>query len=244
MLNTGIQSLPSQKEIQVVFEDEYCVIVSKPSNLIVHHSHFARNIDEVSLVDLMRSQLEIETLSPVHRLDRKTSGLILFAKSNTSVARFQSALSDDSESQKIYWALMRGYLPENGSIETPVKNENNVYKDAKTTFRTLIHLEREFEIPPYEKQRYSVVELKAITGRYHQLRQHANKIAHPIINDPKHGNRHHNHFFSEKLRVTELFLHAKQLVFIHPYTQNQIKVEAPLPLFWITFLGNDLNKFV
>jgi tRNA pseudouridine65 synthase len=72
----------------------------------------------------------------------------------------------------------------------------------------------------------------------HQLRIHANKIAHPIINDPKYGNRHHNHYFQEELGIPYLFLHANNLVFDHPITGNSIAIEAPLPDFWITFLNH------
>lgn len=221
-------------ELQIVYEDNHCFVVNKPSNLLVHHSHFARNIEETSLVDLVRLQLEMPEASPVHRLDRKTSGLLLFVKQVEFAPAF-NALFDEQQIQKTYWALMRGHLPENGSVESPVKNERGNYREALTHYRCLKQVERDFDIPPYPQQRYSLVELEPKTGRYHQLRIHANKIGHPIINDPKHGNRHHNHYFEEVLGISELFLHARKLTFTHPYTEERCALEAELPAFWTDF---------
>lgn len=226
-------------KLEILYEDDYCLVVNKPSDLIIHHSSFARNIVEISLVDLLRIQTVNPELSPAHRLDRKTSGLVLFVKAKEQVARFQEVLTQE-ESKKIYWALVRGHLPEKGFIDSPVKNERGTYKEAFTAYKCLLQLERDFTIPPYPQQRYSLAEFSPKTGRYHQLRQHANKIAHPIINDPKHGNRHHNHYFGEVLGISHLFLHARTLNFEHPFLGKQISVSAPLPNFWQEFLGNEL----
>lgn len=217
-------------EIPVLFEDEYCFVVNKPNNLLVHHSHYARNIEEQSLVELLRQQ-GFETPIPVHRLDRKTSGLILFVKENGVVQPFQQ-LFDENLIQKTYWALVRGFINENGTIDSPVKNERGNYKEALTEYKRIESFERDFDIQPYPSQRYSLVEFKPKTGRYHQLRIHANKIAHPIINDPKYGNRHHNHYFQQVLGIEELFLHAKELEFNHPFTKERLCLSANLPDFW------------
>ncbi|WP_341901844.1 RluA family pseudouridine synthase [Fluviicola taffensis] len=220
-------------QVKVVFEDEHCLVVSKPNNLIVHHSYYARNIEEASLTDLIREQ-GWEEACPVHRLDRKTSGLILFAKKAEWVADFQQ-LFESGTIEKRYLALLRGHLEEEGVIDSPVKNDRGNYKEAKTIFRCLKQFERDYHIPPYEKQRYSLVEMTPITGRMHQLRIHANKIAHPIINDPKYGNRHHNHYFQNELGIEELFLHAHSLKFKQPVTNQLIELEEPLPDFWNKF---------
>lgn len=221
--------------VAVVFEDEYCLVVFKPSNLIVHHSYYARNIEETSLTDLIREQGWLEAC-PVHRLDRKTSGLILFSKKAEWVADFQK-LFENGEIEKKYLALLRGHLEAQGSIDSPVKNDRGNYKEALTKFTCLEHFERQYIISPYENQRYSLVEFVPITGRMHQLRIHANKIAHPIINDPKYGNRHHNHYFQETLGIHELFLHAHSLKFKQPFTGELIELQEPLPDFWNRFLS-------
>lgn len=225
----------SQLPVKIVYEDEQCLVVSKPNNLIVHHSYYARNIDETALTDLIREQGWQEAC-PVHRLDRKTSGLLLFAKKAEWVVDFQR-LFETGAIEKKYLALLRGHLEESGEIDSPVKNDRGNYKEAKTRFKCLKHFERDYVIPPYEKQRYSLVEMIPVTGRMHQLRIHANKIAHPIINDPKYGNRHHNHYFQNELGIDELFLHAHSLSFKHPFTNELIHLEAPLPAFWEIFLA-------
>ncbi len=218
-----------------MFEDEQCLVVNKPANLIVHHSYYARNIEETSLTDLVRAQ-GWEHASPVHRLDRKTSGLLLFAKEAKWVSEFQNLFEKD-EIEKKYLALLRGFVDAEGIIDSPVKNDRGNYKEAKTLFKCLEQFERDYIIPPYEKQRYSLVEMIPVTGRMHQLRIHANKMAHPIINDPKYGNRHHNHYFQQELGVHELFLHAYSLKFKQPFSGEMIALQADLPDFWSFFLN-------
>lgn len=219
----------------MVYEDNFCIVVNKPNNVVVHHSKYAGHLDELSLVELLRLE-GYESPIPVHRLDRKTSGLILFVKKATNTRRFQQ-LFDDQLIRKEYRALLRGHLPADGIIDTPVKNERGNYKEALTKYRCLEHLIRNYNIPPYEQQRYSLVVFVPKTGRMHQLRIHANKIAHPIINDPKYGNRHHNHYFQEVLGIPFLFLHAQKLAFKHPFTDDLVTIEAPLPDFWNEFLN-------
>jgi tRNA pseudouridine65 synthase len=219
---------------KIVYQDDYCLVVSKPSNQIIHHSYFARNIDELSLVDELR-QNGFPNASPVHRLDRKTSGLILFATESNYVIDFQ-ALFDSDSIQKTYIALVRGWPSEQGIINSPVKNERGNYKEALTSYKLLKKVERAFDIPPYPSQRYSLIEFEPKTGRYHQLRIHANKIGHPIINDPKHGNRHHNHYFQEKLSLHDLYLHANKLCFTHPFSNKKVSLSLPLPAHFETFL--------
>ena len=219
----------------MVYEDDFCFVVNKPNNVVVHHSKYAGQLDEMSLVELLRLE-GYETPIPVHRLDRKTSGLILFVKDATNARKFQQ-LFDGQLIQKEYRALLRGHLPVAGIIDTPVKNERGNHKEALTEFCCLEHFIRDYSIPPYEQQRYSLVEFVPKTGRMHQLRIHANKIAHPIINDPKYGNRHHNHYFQEVLGIPFLFLHAQKLAFKHPFTSDLVTIEAPLPDFWQEFLN-------
>jgi tRNA pseudouridine65 synthase len=222
--------------IEVVYEDAYCLVLNKPSNLLVHHSHFARNIEDESVMEWVKNNLAPHA-APVHRLDRKTSGLLLVVKHKDHVSLFQQLFESDAI-QKVYWALVRGHVStEAFLIDSPVKNERGNYRDAQTWIRSIAHYERPYSIPPYPTQRYSLVEMKPLTGRYHQLRLHANKISHPIINDPKHGNRHHNHYFEKELGITELFLHARSLCFTHPVSGERIELEVALPEFWGIFLN-------
>jgi tRNA pseudouridine65 synthase len=217
----------------LLYEDEFCFCINKPNNLLVHHSHFARNIEDESLVQLLK-EAGFESPIPVHRLDRKTSGVILFSKSKAHVKLFQS-LFEMNAMTKQYVALLRGFVVENQEIDSPVKNEKGNYKDAKSSLVPIRCVELNIAVAPYATARYSYVYFYPTTGRTHQLRIHANKISHPIIGDPKHGNRHHNHMFEQELQLPNLFLHAKALTFKHPYTNETIHIEAPLPHFWSQF---------
>lgn len=222
-------------EIERLYEDEWIVAVNKPSNLLVHHSYYARNIEETSLTELLRSQFQ-QAVFPVHRLDRKTSGVILFAKNQLLVPDFQ-ALFTLSQIEKKYEALLRGHTPDELLIDSPVKNERGNYRDAETKLRTIRKFELDIPVIPYDVSRYSLVEFTPLTGRMHQLRKHANKISHPIIGDPKYGNRHHNHMFSEQLGINELFLHACSLRFRHPVTGKNLVLNAKKPDFWSKFFN-------
>lgn len=220
-------------QIPVLYRDEHCLIVDKPNNMLVHHSHYARNIETLSLVEQLQEQ-GLGDCYPVHRLDHKTSGLLLLTQSREKVALFQELFAS-GEITKSYKALLRGFAPPSGIIDSPVKNERGNYKDAYTEYSCLQQFELDMPVQPYATARYSLVEFVPRTGRMHQLRIHANKISHPIIGDPKHGNRHHNHFFQLELGLPDLFLHAYQLTFQHPFTGEVITVQAPLPSFWNSF---------
>lgn len=217
----------------IMYEDEYCFIVNKPNNLIVHHSYYARNIEEDSLVQILKS-LGYESPIPVHRLDRKTSGIILFSKTKENVSKFQELFEANAITKK-YCALLRGHITEKMIIDSPVKNEKGNYKEALSELRPIKNITLNIAVQPYSTSRYCYVEFYPKTGRTHQLRIHANKISHPIIGDHKHGNRHHNHMFADDLGLTHLFLHAEEINFIHPFTNEQINIIAEKPKFWKEF---------
>ena len=229
-------------ENQILFEDEFCFCINKPNNLLVHHSYYARNIEENSLVQLLR-EYGFETPIPIHRLDRKTSGIMLFSKSKENASVFQELFEKELIFKK-YIALLRGHISEKMDIDSPVKNEKGNYKDAQSILIPLERIELNIEVKPYQTARYSYVEFYPKTGRTHQLRIHSNKISHPIIGDHKYGNRHHNHMFADLLKMENLFLHARSLTFKHPFTQQEIHIDAPFPAFWAEFESICLNSKV
>ena len=179
-MNTSSQ--PHIEKIEFVYEDEYIIAINKPNNYLVHQSEYAGNLNEQSIVEFLIDQTG-SMLHPIHRLDRKTSGILLFAKDKTNINSFQQ-LFQNNGIQKTYLAVVRGFSPENGTIDTPIKNEDsNVYRDALTEYKTLQTAELDIAVHPYVKSRYSLVKLFPKTGRMHQLRKHLNKISHPIIGD-------------------------------------------------------------
>lgn len=236
-MNTSIQ--PAIDTIEIVYEDDYMVAVNKPNNFLIHQSHYARNITETTLLEILQQQLGFP-LFPVHRLDRKTSGILLLVKDKSFVAQFQ-ALFTNNLIKKKYFAIVRGFSPDAGIIDSPVKNDDTgVYKTALTHYRTVSSIELDIPVHPYEKSRYSLMELLPKTGRMHQLRKHLNKINHPIVGDYKYGDRFHNRMYETQFNCNYLFLHAHSIEFIHPLSHQKMNFTADLPEDWIK-LFNEFN---
>lgn len=218
--------------LEVLFEDNYIIALNKPNNVLIHYSHYARNIKDDTLIDLVEKQFN-KRFFPLHRLDRKTSGVIIFAKEKEYIPLFQELFLTNSI-QKTYWGIVRGFCPKKGYIETPVKNpDTKVYKEALTHYQTLESITLDIPVHPYPQSRYSLIELKPKTGRMHQLRIHLNKISHPLVGDYKYGDRFHNRMFEKQYDCHNLFLHAKQLSFTHPFTKEKLELKASLNKNWI-----------
>ena len=219
-------------QIEVIYDDDFFTIVNKPNNVLIHKSFYARNIKDKTLLQLLFDQTE-EIFYPVHRLDRKTSGVLLLAKKKENVAVLQN-LFKSNEINKIYFGIVRGFVNEEKLIKSPVKNpDTGVYKEAETSCIPILSKELPIAIHPYKNSRYSLVKLIPQTGRMHQLRIHMNKISHPIVGDYKYGDRFHNRNFENNFNCHHMFLHAHELEFIHPFTNNNISVKALFPKDWL-----------
>ena len=218
----------------VVFEDEYLLCVSKPNNMLVHHAYHSRNLsDETALLQLVFNEKGIKAY-PIHRLDRKTSGIILLAKQKEFVSKFQE-LFTAQEIKKTYYGVVRGHSPETKIIDSPVKGRDaNVHKEALTHLKTLEKITLEIPVKPYNSSRYSLVEMLPKTGRMHQLRVHTNKISHPLIGDTKYGDKNHDLMFDENFGWKNLFLHAGKLEFTHPFSSEKIILKAFFPKDWVS----------
>ena len=219
--------------LEIIFKDSYCLLVTKPNNVLVHHAHHSRNkIDEKSLVQLIEDQLGSRYF-PIHRLDRKTSGIILLASKKEYVSTFQ-ALFTNKEIKKVYYGVVRGYSQENRIIDSPVKGRDAlVYKEAETHLKRLDKIELNIPVKPYDSSRYSLVELTPTTGRMHQLRIHMNKLSTPLINDAKYGDKNHDTMYREQFGWTNLFLHAGSLAFTHPFSNQELVLKSSFPNDWI-----------
>ena len=152
----------------IIYEDDFCLAVSKPNNMLVHHSRYARNLhDEISLFEWLKSFLGVESF-PIHRLDYKTSGIVLLSKKTSFVKEFQE-LFENQIIKKKYLSLLRGHINEEGLISSPVKNERGNYKSAETHYRSLEYFTINIPVEPYPTSRYSLVEFipKTEIGRAH-----------------------------------------------------------------------------
>lgn len=209
--------------LEIVYQDEHLIAINKPHGLLVHRSKIANDATEFAL-QILRDQIG-KHVSPVHRLDRKTSGLLLFAfEKEVEIAmhkQFQEGLVE-----KKYLAILRGYAPEQMEIDYPLAKENGTMQDAVTHFKTLQQAEINVAFGKHATSRYSLVEAAPTTGRMHQLRRHFAHIFHPIIGDRKHGCNKQNKFFKEQFEMTTMLLHASELVFTHPVTAAEVKLAA------------------
>lgn len=209
--------------LEIVYQDEDLIAINKPHGLLVHRSKMANDATEFAL-QMLRDQVG-RHVSPVHRLDRKTSGLLLFAfEKEVEIAmhkQFQESLVE-----KKYLAVLRGYAPDQLDIDYPLAKENGTMQEAFTSFRTLQKAEIAVAFGKHETSRYSLVEATPKTGRMHQLRRHFAHIFYPIIGDRKHGCNKQNKFFKEQFEMTTMLLHASELTFNHPVTGKQVKLNA------------------
>jgi len=222
--------------LEILYQDAYMVAINKPSGLLVHKSPIDKHETRFALQEL-RNQIGAYVY-PVHRLDKPTSGVLLFAL-NKEIAQRLSEAFRNNEIHKEYIAVVRGYVDEKGMIDHPLKQmldskaekERGVTKEeqeASTSYECLAKVELPYAVSRYPVARYSLVKLKPQTGRKHQLRRHMKHIHHHMIGDTKHGRGEHNKLFREKFSCHRLLLHAKNISFRHPVTDTCINIDAKI----------------
>jgi tRNA pseudouridine65 synthase len=213
----------------ILFQDEHYAAINKPHGLLTHPSAMAKDAD-TSAMQILRDHLG-KHVYPVHRLDRKTGGVLLFALDKESHKVTQKMFAENLIHKK-YWAIVRGYTEKEGEIDYPIKNENGKTKEALTLYTTLKTAEVAIPFGKHQTSRYSLVLAEPKTGRMHQLRMHFSHILHPIIGDRPHGCNKQNKLFKEKWQMTTMLLHAKELAFAHPFNGKEINLKAePQPEF-------------
>ena len=217
-----------------IYRDPWLLAVHKPAGLLVHRSPIDKHETEFAL-QYARALNGGEHVYPVHRLDRPTSGVLLFAR-DPDTARTVGQAMMAGEVSKTYLAVVRGWTPESGTIDHPLKDEpedrrlrgtEQPVRDALTHYRRLATTEIPVEIERYPTSRYSLVELYPKTGRKYQLRRHMKHINHPIIGDANHGRGRHNRYFAERFGQGRLMLAATELALTHPVTDEELILKAP-----------------
>ena len=213
--------------LHILYRDADYVAVDKPPGLQVHRSWISEESD-VFLLQRLRDQIG-QRVFTIHRLDRPTSGVILFALSSEA-ARKLCGIFENREVEKRYLAIVRGYTDDQGHIDYPLQEEpHKPAQEAITDYRTLARVELPIPVGRYNTARYSLVEIKPLTGRSRQIRKHFHHIFHPLIGDTSHGEGRHNRLFREHFNVQRLLLHAWQLRFRHPDSGELVTINAPLP---------------
>ncbi len=221
-------------ELEILYRDEYLVAINKPSGLLVHKSMIDRH-EIYFAMKMLRDQLGM-WVYPIHRLDKPTSGVLLFAL-DSDTARLMSEQFQAHTIEKKYIAVVRGYTDTEGFIDYPLSvkfdkitdkkaDKTKEPEDAQTEYKRLATVEIPHAVGKYEKSRYSLVELLPKTGRKHQLRRHMKHLSHHILGDTKYGRGEHNKMIREHYNCHRLLLHAISLEFIHPYTAEVIVLKA------------------
>lgn len=211
--------------LAIVYRDEHLIAINKPHGLLVHRSPIAADAEEFA-VQTLRGQIG-KWVAPVHRIDRKTGGILLFALDKETEIAMHKQFMEGLVSKK-YLAIVRGHTADSEEIDYPLRKENGAVQDAHTAYTTLNRTELPIPLGSHPTSRYSLVEATPATGRMHQLRKHFAHIFHPIIGDRTHGCNKQNRMFKERWEMDTMLLHASYQLFQHPVTNERVIIEAPL----------------
>lgn len=226
--------------LDILFEDEYLLIVNKPSGLVVHPAYGHKSDTLVNALIAHSAKLS-DVNGPyrpgiVHRLDKNTSGLLIVCKNNEVHERI-ARLLQERKIQREYTALVMGYLAEDaGMIKTYLTRSKTNYQKMENTPATGKLAISRFAV--VERFRgYMLMRVNLETGRTHQIRAHMEFLNTPIVGDDLYGKN------NTKLYNKGQLLHASHLRFTHPYTQKEVSVTSPLPDYFtkvLTKLRQDL----
>lgn len=228
-------------ELDILYRDDELIAINKPAGMLVHRSWLDKH-ETVFAMQTLRDQIG-QHVFPIHRLDRPTSGVLLFAL-NSEMARIMSEQFEQHQVQKGYLAVVRGYLLGEGRVDYPLKVQLDKIADkfsqakepqqAITDYQSLATVEMPYPAGKYQTARYSLVALFPLTGRKHQLRRHLKHLFHPILGDTNYGDLHQNRALTEQTGCDRLMLHSHQMRFTHPRTLQKISINAPLDQQWLS----------
>ncbi len=227
--------------LEILYEDDAFIAINKPAKLLVHRSEIDRHETRFA-IQLLRDQIGRRVI-PVHRLDKGTSGVLLFAFEPETVSLMSDVFAK-GVAQKDYLAVVRGWGPSHLLLDHPIappidpyiKNQSTERLPAQTEFATHATIELPIAVDRYPQSRYSLVTARPITGRRHQIRKHLKHINHPIIGDSTYGKGVHNRMIAEHFGVERMLLHAYRLCFEHPIMKTRITIEAGLDEAWLSLL--------
>ncbi len=224
-----------EERLDIVYQDETLIAVHKPSGLLTHRSELDRHETRFAL-QIVRDQVG-QRVWATHRLDKGTSGILLFAL-NPETARRVGQAFENGEVDKTYLAIVRGHPPESGVIDHALSRRHDDYErfaveqpqpaqPAFTRYRRLAKAELPYAADRYPTSRYALIEMEPLTGRRHQLRRHMKHIAHPIIGDATFGKGRHNRFFTEHFGSNRLLLACVRLRLAHPESGQVLEMTTP-----------------
>lgn len=215
----------------ILYEDEAVLVLNKPSGMAVH----AGSGIKIGIIEAMRAiRSDLKYLELAHRLDRQTSGCLVLAKKSSALKSLNEDFKNNSlknnRLDKRYLTLLKGRWQHGERRVTKALNTNakrhgerHVVIDTKGSYASSIMK------PISVGDIASLIEVKLLTGRTHQVRVHALSEGHPVAGDDRYGNADFNKLVKQENGLTRLFLHAAQLSFTHPASQKRIKIAAPMP---------------
>jgi tRNA pseudouridine65 synthase len=223
--------------LRILHRDPHLIAIDKPPGLLVHRTGLDAGETRFA-VQLLRDQIG-QPVWPVHRLDKGTSGVLLFALDTETASALGRAFELGDGIHKTYRAVVRGWPPSGGLIDHPLRRlpddmrvEREEVQSAQTRFTTLERYALPMPQGDFPSTRCALVELQPLTGRRHQLRRHMKHIAHPIIGDATHGKGPLNRTLASFLGVQRLWLHADTLAFTQPVSGQPVKLHAPTGEDW------------
>lgn len=222
--------------LTILYRDEHLIAIHKPAGLMVHRSELDRHEIRFA-IQLLREQIG-QMVWPVHRLDRGTSGLLLFALTREALIAASRAF-EAGEVAKTYLAVVRGWPDAHGRITHPLVRQYDPYErrvrddqgeaqSALTLYERLATVEIPVAVDRYPSSRYALLRLHPETGRHHQIRRHLKHIAHPIIGDATHGKGNHNRMFQQHFGSKRLLLACVAMHMAHPITGVPLPLETRL----------------
>ena len=215
----------------VVFEDEHLLVVTKPGGLLTNMAERGEQTLQDQIRKHTKKSSEPDAVAPsaAHRLDRFTSGLVLFGKTQRALEGL-GAMIRDNELEKHYWVLVyRAEMPKAGKITAALeRTDQGKRKMRVSTAEHALPAVTEFKVEERIGS-YLLVSARILTGRTHQIRVHFADYGHPVAGDHIYGNKPANIELREKHGLTRQFIHARELAFKHPVTGEQLKLNAKLP---------------
>jgi tRNA pseudouridine65 synthase len=235
----GDEAAKKKEPLPIVFADEHYVAIDKPAGLLIHRTSMAKEDDPGDYaLQRLRDQLGARVY-PVHRLDRPTSGVVIFGRSSEAARRLAAAFEARAVTKR-YLAVVRGYAPEAARIDSPVparEGKDAPKRPALSDLRRLATVELPIAVGRYATARYSLVELRPHSGRWRQLRRHCAHLRHPIVGDTSHGDGRHNQLFRDEFSTRRLLLVAEGLALRHPFSGEALRLRvAPDPALVELFL--------
>ena len=209
--------------ISILYKDKDLVAINKPHGLLVHRSSIAKDATEFAL-QIVRNQIG-QRVHLIHRLDRKTSGVLLLGL-NPKITSLMQELFIKGAIKKEYICIVRGFFPDVVEVDYALKNDRGKTQEAFTSFECLQRTDIKVPHGKWITSTYSLVRATPKTGRQHQIRKHLAHIMHPIIGDRPHGCNKQNRLFKEKWNMMIMLLHANTLKFKHPILNEDIQIQA------------------